>query len=171
MTDSTILESEKIAVDVVVAFFGYDGGNNHKYVPQSKISKTMIRCIRDYNGNIYNMYVMRAVHAMISERKYTDKKHFFIAIVDEMFDSGAINWGRIIAAYMLIVNVVKEERQKIRFSRIAGKYIGTKIEHWVITNGGWEAFVNKFFVNNFDKWKMYLVIVLLTGMVFMLLSH
>lgn len=66
----------------------------------------------------------------------------FVLVVDEIFEDGIINWGRIVVVYIFVLWLVVyckkynfELEERIVF--YVGKYVVSKLGKWILDNGGW----------------------------------
>jgi len=72
-------------------------------------------------------------------------------VIDDIFEDGIINWGRIITLYTLVASLsiaCKEKHIQYRAEDIATlvtDYVNKdKIHSWIMQNGGWNGFKSSF---------------------------
>jgi hypothetical protein len=71
--------------------------------------------------------------------KITETNAFptFVSVVDEIFEDGQINWGRIVAVYTFAARLAQHCKESCpdcdeRISLYAGKYVANKLGRWIL---------------------------------------
>lgn len=125
--------SETIANDVII---NYETDDKK---PPNKYCKTMRRTVRELS-NRHDI----AFKGMVNKLKISETNAFptFVSVVDEIFEDGKINWGRIVAVYTFAARLSQHCKDSCpdsdeRISLYAGKYVASKLGRWILDNGGW----------------------------------
>lgn len=121
--------------------------------PPNKICKTMRRVAKDMLKK--HEFVFKG---MVKKLNLNGENLFqtFVIVSEELFADGEINWGRIVAVYAFAAklamyikdNFMDTHETKAAFQRklsmFLGKYVASKLKHWIIGQGGWNDFVESF---------------------------
>jgi hypothetical protein len=125
--------SETVATDLIMNYEKEDKKPSNKYC------KTMRRTVRELS-NRHDI----AFKGMVNKLKITETNAFptFVSVVDEIFEDGQINWGRIVAVYTFAARLAQHCKESCpdcdeRISLYAGKYVANKLGRWILDNGGW----------------------------------
>lgn len=135
------LEAEVIATDVISSF-----GLEECKKPVDRYCKTMRRTVRELSDR-HDI----AFKGMVNKLNVDDSNAFptFVSVVDEIFEDGQINWGRIVAVYTFASRLALHCRSRTpdcdeRIALYAGKYVASKLGRWILDNNGWDAFADYF---------------------------
>lgn len=143
--------SETIATDVIMNY------EKEEKKPSNKYCKTMRRTVRELS-NRHDI----AFKGMVNKLKITETNAFptFVSVVDEIFEDGQINWGRIVAVYTFAVRLAQHCKDSCpdcdeRISLYAGKYVANKLGRWILDNGGWVRMKKRYFITTAVTSKLY----------------
>lgn len=127
-------EAEVIASDVVCNF----GVEDEKKCPD-RFCKTMRKTVKEISDR-HDI----TLKAMVNKLNMSNGNTFqtFINVADEIFEDGQINWGRVIVVYAFAARLTAHIRQKYpeyeeKIALYVGKYVGNKLGHWILAQGGW----------------------------------
>lgn len=133
--------AEVIAADVIKVYV-----EDSDKKPPNRYCKTMRRTVKELSDR-HDI----AFKGMVNKLNVNDTTAFptFVSVVDEIFEDGQINWGRIVAVYTFAVRLAKHCKNESpdcdeRIALYAGKYVASKLGKWILDNGGWEAFADYF---------------------------
>ena len=126
--------SEIIATDIIPTFTEQEDRK-----PPNRYCKTMRRTVRELSDR-HDI----AFKGMVQKLNVNDTNAFptFVSVVDEIFEDGQINWGRIVAVYTFAARLAVHCRKQSpdcdeRIALYAGKYVASKLGKWILDNGGW----------------------------------
>lgn len=134
-------QAEVIGSDVVCNF----GVEDEKKSPD-RFCKTMRKTVKEISDR-HDI----TLKAMVNKLNMGNGNTFqtFINVADEIFEDGQINWGRVIVVYAFAARLTAHVRQRFpdyeeKIALYVGKYVGNKLGHWILAQGGWDAFADFF---------------------------
>lgn len=140
--DRVCRDAEVVAEDVVLFF-----NRESEKKPKNRYCKTMRRTVKELSDRHDILF-----QSMITRLQVDDCSLFvtFAGVVDEIFEDGQINWGRVVAVYTFAARLadsfIKDNKPDAarKIATYTGRYVGKKLGKWIIENGGWDGFADFF---------------------------
>lgn len=135
-------EAEVIASDIVSNYEKTDKKCPDRYC------KTMRKTVKEISDR-HDIAFKGMVNKLNIGEMGNNAFDVFVTVANEIFEDGQINWGRVIAVYAFAARLAAYFRQsqpdmEEKIALYVGKYVGNKLGHWIIDNGGWDAFADYF---------------------------
>lgn len=139
---------ERIATELAIDIAQYMCGMGNR--PINQYASTMRRCVQELL--VKHEYLF---NGMVNKLKVnTDNvTSTFHSVVGELFQDGAINWGRIVSVYAFAGRLSKhlamqsesDTKEVIyKVAEVTGQIVAHKLKSWIETQGGWDSFLAYF---------------------------
>lgn len=141
--DETYKETLEVARDSLAYALNKPG--SPALAPAKTMRRMVEKCLKKHEI-LFN--------SMITRLRVTEPQAYvaFVAIADEVFGDGKINWGRVVAVHAFVVRLAREllgsgtpePFLETTLADYLGRYMADHLGGWIKSQGGWAHFVEHF---------------------------